>query len=214
MSETNQGQENTGAPGEATLVAQAAASAEATTTEAPANTGDNTTAATPEPPKVEGAPESYTDFTLPDTYKLDEGALTTFKELAKAKGMTQEEAQKTLDVFANHFKSQVDQNVAAFLETSKEWADQTRADKDFGGPKFAESQAAVGRVMERFADGEFVDILNASQLGNHPAVFRFLAKIGATISERPLDTSHGGDTSPSAKSVAEKLYPDLAARAA
>jgi len=219
MSDENQGQANTGADGDSTtLAAQAAAQAAATGGEggAPDNTG-----AAPGGDKGEGdkgaagAPEAYADFSLPEAYQLDETTLGAFKDAAKAANLTQDAAQGMLDVFAKHYTSAVEANVTAFKQASEQWANEFRADKEFGGAKFDASVTMMGSAIEKFGDKDFIAVLNQSQLGNHPAVCRFLARVGQAISEAPLNNGGGGDgPGGEPKPVHERLYPNQAAQAA
>lgn len=213
MSTDNQGQDTTGADGDSTTLVTAAVPPPAGGDSGAPDTG--TTDKGTEGDKGTGAPETYADFQLPEVYKLDDATLGAFKDFAKSKGLTQEEAQGALGIFAKHFESAVQANVEAFKAASAEWANQTKADKEFGGAKFEASKVLVGTAMEQFADADFIQLLNQSQLGNHPAVFRFLAKVGQAIGERPLNNGGGGDGPAGVpKSTADKLYPDLAAKAA
>lgn len=206
-----QGQATPGATEPSTLVTAAAAAPITPAVEPPAPAVVPAEPPTPEV-KPEGAPEAYADFALPEGVMLPETTLTAFKDLAKGKNLTQTDAQAMLDVFAQQQRTSAEANVEAFKTASNEWAAQARADKDFGGAKFDDSVVAVGRAMEQFSDPEFVDVLNISQLGNHPAVFRFLAKVGAAIGERPLVTAGGGDGNSGApKPLADRLYPSKAA---
>lgn len=74
-----------------------------------------------EEPKLEGAPEKYADFKVPDGFKFDDKALTeataTFKEL----GLTQDAAQKLIDTYAKVGREATEAPYKAWANTQKEW---------------------------------------------------------------------------------------------
>lgn len=176
----------------------------------PDGTGTNDNADT----KPEGAPEAYADFTLPEGLTLADETLNALKDFAKGKNLPQSDAQAMVDVLVQHHTRAVETATQAFTQASEEWAAACRADKDFGGANFDDSVAAIGHVMQEFGDQELRDVLNTSHLGNHPALFRFIAKVGKAIGERPLDGGGSGQGTGAGAGVppmAERFYPTKAA---
>ena len=60
-----------------------------------------------DPPKVEGAPEKYEDFKVPEGMVLSDERKGKFSEHAKALGLTQESAQKALEFMGDHMSDVV-----------------------------------------------------------------------------------------------------------
>jgi hypothetical protein len=157
--------------------------------------------------ETKGAPEEYTDFKLPDTFKVDAPVMGEFKTLAKELGLTQEAAQKLVDMQA---KLQTG-NATAFTETlqahvektASEWATAAKADPEYGGAKFDENVAVAKQALDTFGTPELKALLKESRLGNHPEVIRFMFKAGKSISQ---DGFVPGRASSAAKNTADVLY--------
>lgn len=149
--------------------------------------------------KPEGAPETY-EFKAPEGHHFDETVIAQFSEVAKELNLPQDKAQMVLDKMA----PAIAERQAAALETvSKEWADASRADKEFGGDKFDGSLAAAKQGLEKFATPELQKLLVDTSLGNHPEVLRLFTRIGKAISEDKVVT---GDARATPASRLATLY--------
>jgi hypothetical protein len=86
------------------------------------------------------------------------------------------------------------------------WVEQVKADKDIGGDKLDENLGIARKALDHFGTPELKDVLNASGLGNHPAVIKAFVKAGKAISEDTFVTgaAKGSDTDP-----AKKLFPNM-----
>lgn len=109
--------------------------------------------------------------------------------------------------------SQLMQKMALYNRTAQEvqaeeWAELSKADKEFGGAKFNENIAVAKRALQQFGSQELVQMLDNGGMGNHPEVIRFLVKVGNAISE---DKFVGG--SPRGRNPGEidlnNLYPNM-----
>lgn len=148
----------------------------------------------------DGAPEEYEPFTLPDGVEVDEAAAEQFKELARDLNLTQEQAQKLVDLQASRVQAQAE----AWDKQLSDWADGARADKEFGGDKFDENIAVAKKALDKFGTPELRETLDAGY-GNHPEVIRLLYRVGKAISD---DGFVAGGTSGQADKLA-KLYPSM-----
>lgn len=168
------------------------------TTEGQAAEGQADTGKTDEA-KPEGAPESYewgeTQF--------DSEVLTAFGEVAKELNLTQEAASKVLDKMAPVMQAR---QVAQFEAARNEWAEQSKADQEFGGEKLQENLGFAKRAMDAYATPELKTLLNESGLGNHPEVIRFFVKAGKAISEDTVITGAKGAATESYNP--KRLYPN------
>lgn len=155
--------------------------------------------------RVEGAPETYADFKLPEGVKIDEGltsaALPVFKEL----NLTQEQAQRLIDIQAKGVQDAAQAHVDTWKETVDGWRMETKADKEIGGEKLAETLDFSKQAVEKVGTPGFKKFLDDYGIGNHPEVVRFLARVGrATADDKfHLGSPAGGDDN---KTQAERMY--------
>lgn len=148
--------------------------------------------------KPAGAPENY-EFNVPEGYDANGELFGKFKETAKELNLTQEQAQKLIDLDLQRFSGQ-----SELLErTRNEWAEQSKNDKEFGGDKLAENLALSKKALDTFGTPELKTLLNESGLGNHPELIRLMVRAGKAISEDRFVT--GGQGSPQTGD-ARKLY--------
>ena len=155
----------------------------------------------------EGAPEQYEEFKAPEGQQFDPEVLNNFKEVAKDLNLSQEAAQKMLDKMAPVVAQRQAQQVEALRS---QWAEQSTADKEFGGEKLTENLGVARKALDTFGSPELKSLLNESGLGNHPEFIRLLYRAGKAISE---DNFVGGNKSAgkaqptSQADYAASLYP-------
>lgn len=129
--------------------------------------------------KPEGAPESY-EFKAPEGVSFDEGVIGAFSEVAKDLNLPQDAAQKVLDKMAPVIQAR---QMEQFEAARNQWAEATKADKEFGGEKLDENLATAKKALDTFGTPEFRALLNESGFGNHPEVIRVFYRAGKAISE-------------------------------
>lgn len=172
--------------------------------DAPAPDADKPAEAPKETPK----PIEYTPFQAPEGVALDEAFIGEFAEVAKADGLTQEQAQKYVDLGIKQSQNMVKAVQDHIAAQSKTWEAEVRADKDIGGDKLAANLAVAQRALSTFdKGGEVKALLDRSGLGNNPAIIRMFVAAGNAISE---DRIGAGQAEPKAqpRSAASILYPD------
>ena len=147
--------------------------------------------------KKPAAPEKY-EFTPPEGQELDANALSVFEPIAKELGLTQEQAQKLVDIYPQIQQQQAE----AWSKQVAEWGEQVKADKEIGGDKFNASVGLAQRALDQFGNPELREYLNASGLGNHPALVRFCAKVGKSMAEDSFVVPNQGGQ----RSAADILY--------
>ena len=138
-----------------------------------------------------GAPEQYEEFKAPEGQQFDQEVLNNFKDVAKELNLSQEAAQRMLDKMAPVVAQRQSQQMEAFRN---QWAEQSTADKEFGGEKLSENLGVARKALDTFGSTELKSLLNESGLGNHPEFIRLLYRAGKAISE---DSFVGGKGSPS-----------------
>lgn len=184
--------------------------------DAPAN-GDNPAPAGTEPSKtddkasaepkgddkkpVSAAPEKY-EFTAGKDQELDKEAVAAFEPIARELGLSNEQAQKIVDVYGSTIMPQIaKQQEAAWQKQVTEWAETVKADKELGS---VESIGNAQKAMDQFGTPELKQYLNDSGLGNHPELFRIFSKIGKAMSEDGFVSG----SSENARSAADVLFGD------
>lgn len=149
--------------------------------------------------KPEGAPESY-EFKAPEGVSFDEGVIGAFSEVAKELNLPQDAAQKVLDKMAPVIQAR---QMEQFEAARNQWAEATKADKEFGGEKLEENLATAKKALDTFGTPEFRALLNESGFGNHPEVIRVFYRAGKAISEDRFVAGQGGKTN---QGDARRLY--------
>ncbi|HID9280219.1 TPA: peptidase [Serratia marcescens] len=172
-------------------------SAEKTAEELAAEKAEKDAADKAEKDKKPAAPEKY-EFAAPEGQELDANALSVFEPIAKELGLTQEQAQKLVDIYPQIQKQQAE----AWSKQIAEWGEQVKADKEIGGDKFTASVGLAQRALDQFGNPELREYLQVSGLGNHPALVRFCTKVGKSMAEDSFVVpSQGGQ-----RSTADILY--------
>lgn len=151
----------------------------------------------------EGAPEQYGEFQYAEGYFPDEQIQGYLHNNFREMGLSQEQAQRIYDIDADiqAYKAEQWENT-----TQNEWVNEVRSDPEMGGPRYEETVRDAGRAVEVFGDDEFRALMDESGFGNHPAMVRMFARIGALIGEgRGVRGTHTGPQ----ESAALKMYPTM-----
>lgn len=149
------------------------------------------------------SPERY-EFKQPEGRSFDAEVMSTFGEVAKSVGLSQDKAQTLLDKLA----PVMEQRQSARLESERAaWVKSVKSDKEIGGDKFAESLQVAQKALKSFGSPELTKLLNDSGLGDHPDVIRFFHKVGKSISEDGMVSGRGA-AEPADSLMA--MYPSMA----
>lgn len=151
----------------------------------------------------QGAPEQYADFALPEGMAFNEEVLGEFKDFAKERNLSQEDAQKFADMGAKLIQQSNAKTLAQVEAVQAQWVEATRTDKEFGGDKLDENIAVAKRALDTFGTPELSKMLAETKMGNHPEVIRYMVRVGKAISE---DKLVAGTTRPTQTDTAKKLY--------
>lgn len=133
--------------------------------------------------KPQGAPDAYADFILPEGMALDADVLGEFTAFAKELNLPQDKAQKIVDFQTKLATKQAEESQAAAMKQGQEWISAVKNDPELGGANYEKSVASAVKVIQAFGDEGLKTLLNDSQLGNHPALFKFCHRISQAISE-------------------------------
>ncbi len=125
-----------------------------------------------------GRPETPDQYAFDERY--DESNLEDYKNIAHQLGLTQNQANKILDMWsqANYDQSQQAQENYEGMQAQgvhalqKEW-----------GKSYNENVELARRAFTNFASKEALDIMEDSGLGNHPEIVKMFSKIGQLLKE-------------------------------
>ena len=160
----------------------------------------------PAEPKETVKPGEIT-LKAPDGSKLSQAHIDRVAADAKAKGMTQEQAQAMLERDHNLISEIYGEQETQFKNQIDQWKSEAASDEEVGGADHAHKVEIAHRALKQFADDDLIDELERTGLGNHPKLVRMLYRIGKANSEDKLIASsqRGGS---SKKSAEEIFYPN------
>lgn len=145
------------------------------------------------------APKAY-DLKYPDGMPWNDAQLDAYKKQAGQLGLTQEQAQKLLENAHANIAEQAKEHAAQV----KRWAEEVRADKEIGGAAFESTIMHAKAGLKHFdQDGAIYKMLEETGHANHPAVIKFLSRIGKAHAE---DSVPSGTSAGSEKPLEERLY--------
>ena len=126
----------------------------------------------------------------PDGYDFgdDGGDLDFYREAVHQIGLSQEQAQHMLDLYANvqeeqneaQEKATADFAVESQIQLKREWQQNYDGNLD-----------QAQRAFAQFSTPEFNEIMDETGLGNHPEVIKAFAKIGSMLGEDKLVVGTG-----------------------
>ena len=154
-----------------------------------------------ETPEPEGAPESY-ELDFPEHINIPEEGRALLQEQFKSANLTNDQASTIVKMYADEIKRVQDVHAGQ----SKAWAEETKSDPEIGGEHFDAMKSNVGVALRKFdPNKELGRVLEDSGLGNHPAVLRFIHKVGAALAEDTVARGAPGE-SKGPRSLADLLY--------
>lgn len=147
---------------------------------------------------AEGAPEAYADFKLPEGMPVDPDFLDTTKAVFKEAGLSQEKAQKLVDLVVERDK-RVEK---AQFDQADAWA------KEFMKSPTAKEDLSYAAKAREFCTPGVREMLKDPRIGNNPEILATFAKIGRMLSEDQM-VEAGARGGASEKSAAEIIFGDM-----
>lgn len=164
---------------------EAATAAAKAAEQAAAAAKDDKAAKDGEADKKAGPPEKY-EFKLPDGFKVPDEIRAEYEGAFKELGLTQEQAQKLVDLQIKQEQKAADQLKVQWDTTHNEWIAGFKADKEIGGDEAAQKQSlafAKKALASDFATPGLAQALEVTGAGNHPEVIRLLTRLGKALSD-------------------------------
>lgn len=158
--------------------------------------------------KTDGAPDNYTDFKFANGLEADTEVTGEFKQVAKELNLSQEKAQKLVDLQNKLMQNQGKRFQAEWEKTQNDWKKATTEDKEIGGPKLQENLSVAKKALDKFSTPALNQLIEETGMGNNVEFIRLLVKVGSTIKEDTMNVN-GGDTA-GVKDPAKVLFPNMA----
>ncbi len=178
------------APGATPPVSTAlGAPADPTKIETPADPAKPTTELGTKPEAKPGEAVAFdaAKLTLPEGMKLDDPAFKAFGEVfSDAKLDPQARGQKLIDLYTEQVKGIRQAQVDAWTTTNKAWVDAVKADPEIGGVKFEPTKTVIAKAIDSLGPElsvAFRQGLDVTGAGNHPAIWKGLAKMATLLTE-------------------------------
>ena len=156
--------------------------------------------------KSTGAPETYADFTFPEGIVADTVAMEQFLPVAKEYNLSQEQAQKLIDIQANAVQQHNTEQVAELEKLYTKWKTTARNDEEIGGPDFLAKLGIANKAVEKFGTPELLEAFDATGVGNHPEILRVFYRIGKLLED---DAIRFGKAEQPSTDPAKILFPDM-----
>lgn len=205
----------------------ATTSTDAAQTDAPAADPSVLNAPDPEPAAPTGAPETYAEFKFPDGRTADKALVDEASALFKEANLTQDQAQKLVDLYMKNAQGVADHALGQFQDIQKDWSAKSNAWIEANGGAKA-IKTVIGRALnlvftkddgspDADAIGQFKFAMDFTGAGNNPAFVQGFTKLArAYIEGRPTEgngPSKFGQLPPGVSdrpSAAAAMYPHLA----
>ena len=154
-----------------------------------------------------GAPDDY-DFKAPEGFgELDPEAMEQFTPVAKELDLTQEQAQKVVNLYGDLTNKAVVSQQKAWADQLKSWKEEATNDTEIGGQAFQTNVIDANRAIDVFGNEELREVMDSTGMGNNVEVIRLLSKVGAALKDDNVVFGKGtGDQSKSPESI---MYPDM-----
>ncbi len=123
------------------------------------------------------------DIKLEGGIELDQALLERASPVMKELGLTNAQASKLAGVIAEQRKIEHDALSERQQKITSDWQQEIRTDKDFGGENLTASLNNANRVIATFGDDALKRDLVEIGIGNHPGLFRLLARVGNALSD-------------------------------
>lgn len=168
---------------------------------------------------AEGAPEKY-EFKAPEGTELDAKAIEAATPIFKELNLSQDQAQKLVDLYSAQTKAQAEAPIKAFTDLVTGWRNEVIKDPSIGNGKdgLADNVSkAIGNAINGLGQTEaaaFRDVLDKTGLGNNPTFIKGLYGMVKDLGEGRHVAGKGptepGTRAPgSPQTAAQRMYPDL-----
>ncbi|WGL97361.1 peptidase [Arsenophonus sp. aPb] len=133
------------------------------------------------------APDKY-DFKVSEGQQLDVTAVKEFEPIARELDLSNEQAQKLVDLYGAKIMPQViKQQAEQWQQQIDSWVKTVNEDQQLGS---VESINHAQKALKKFGSPDLKQYLNDTGLGNHPELIRVFANIGQAMAEDSMVTGN------------------------
>jgi antitoxin component of RelBE/YafQ-DinJ toxin-antitoxin module len=169
----------------------------------------------------QGAPEKYTDYTVPEGFTLDADVKTEADKIFKGMNLSQTQAQELVNFYTAKTREAFEAPFNAYQETRKEWRTAAENDQDLRGKLSpgGDVLTTVARALESLNDpklaSDFREAMDMTGVGDHPAFIKTFYRLAQRLTEGTHVAGRGpvpaGQAKPGteAQSPAQTLWPNL-----
>ena len=151
-------------------------------------------------------PEEY-EFKAPEGVEVDKELAEAITPILQKYKFTQEMADEVNEIYANHIQKHQEASIKAFETQLDTWVKELKTDPEIGGEHFAENAGIAAEAVKELGSPELFELLDTTGVGNHPALFKFVLKVGKELAED--QPGSGATTTRVEKQDYEKLYPNM-----
>jgi hypothetical protein len=109
---------------------------------------------------------------MPEGMEVDKALLDKAVPLFKELNLTQEDAQKLIDLQSGTVQEGAQAQVEAHNQVLESWDKEIKADPEFGGDKFDENLGIAKQGLDAVGSDGLKDFLRESGAGSHPEVIK------------------------------------------
>lgn len=142
------------------------------------------------------------NFKFPKDVKVVDSEVAKLKELSKESKLSNDQAQKFVDFYANQVKLFGDKAKQDFEQMKSDWEKQTKelyTDEQIG---------KAGKVARVIGGDKFVELLEMTGVANNPLMVGFLEKISANYTNDKLVIGKASGGEPTEKQILDGMYPN------
>ena len=150
---------------------------------------------------------SYTDFKLPEGMAIDAEGMKPAIDLFKESGLSQEQAQKFIDLATSREVAAAQKGQQAYVDMQNKWVSEIKADPEIGGEKLTANVAKVGQLIDRLAIPGLREALDLTGAGNNPAITKAFVRLAQMTAEDRFAGGNGAAAAPPV-SPAQAIYGD------
>lgn len=137
--------------------------------------------------KTEAVAFDAAKLALPEGMQADDPTFKSFSEIfTDDKLDPQARGQKLIDLYKDAVTGIRQQQVDTWKTTNESWVAAVKADPEIGGAKFEPTKTTIARAIDSLGPElsvAFRQGLDATGAGNHPAIWKGLAKMAALLTE-------------------------------
>jgi len=154
--------------------------------------------------KVPDKPDGYA-IKFAETTQVDKELLTGFVKEAHTLGIKPSQAQKLATMYESYASKAGERQQAEQQKVLEAAKAQWEADIQ-KSPTYKQEFDHARTALREYGDQELYDLLDQTNLGSHPKMWAFLAKVGKELAEPGSHGKGGGAQEPS---LAKRMWPNM-----